>query len=140
MLVEQINAPDQIRSVVGGDGQAICPPVYQLVDLPENLGGVPALDLSQFHLQAEGPQLLRGLPGPGGHILHGRCLCGLENHTQPDTLLGADQGLANRVGAVAQLLRDFENPSRHFRVDPAPVVEGPVYRAPGDPRQLGDLL
>ncbi len=140
LFMEQADAPDQVRRVVGGNGQAVGPPVHQLVNLLEDLGGIPALDLPEFHLQAGGPEFPRGPPGPGGHVLHGGCFGGLEDGPQAEALPGPDQGLANGVGTVSQLLRDFLDAGGHLRVHPAPVVEGPVHRPPGDPRQLGDLL
>ncbi len=51
LLVELVDAPDQIGSIACGNGKAACPPGYQLVDLPENFCGVPALDLPQFNFQ-----------------------------------------------------------------------------------------
>ena len=50
LFMEQVDAPDQVRGVIGGNSQAACPPVYQLVDLPEDLGRVPALNLPDVHL------------------------------------------------------------------------------------------
>lgn len=138
--MERVDALDQLRGAARGDGQAAGPPGHQFVDLPQDLEGVPSLDLPELDLQAGGPQRRRRLPGPGGRVLHGGRLRRLEDGPQPEALPGPDQGLPVGVGPVAQLLRDLADAGRHLGVDPPPVVEGPVHRPPGDAGQLGDLL